>query len=159
MTTKTAIFILCALLSGTAIAQERAPLEPLRGLPSGCSNPELRRLEADIRRVAANRDPDQAWLVARTMLCGWSQGERQLIRDHTPATYSRYMLFGTDEETSTKARNEVSPLAGYAYGVSVEASRSGIDVGFTSSAASSGGFLLKFVKRQWLIVRVDESVD
>ena len=162
MTTKIGALFLSACLLSPACAQDHASTAPLkfRGNPlNACSSSELRRIEADVRKIAAAREPDEAWLVSKTMLCGWASKDRQLIRDHTPAKYLVSWAVIPDEGRSMKPRSANRPMAGYAYGVRVEATESGIGFGFTSGAASEGGFTLKYVHQQWLIVETGESVD
>lgn len=162
MSTKASILFFAAFFPNLAIAQDHASTEPLqfKGNPlNACSSSELRRLEAEVRHIATTQNPDEAWLVSKTMLCGWTAKDRRLIRDHTPARYLMKWVVIPDAGRAMKSRDTIRPMAGFAYGVRVEATESDIGFSFTSDAISEGGFKLRYVHQQWLIVEVDEAVD
>lgn len=149
--------------SAAFAAQDQLPIVPIKNHHTGttllpaCTKDELYRLETATANLALGRNPAGAWAVARAMLCG----------KHPPAgnmpglvAQERYGL--TDDPGPRYAlvpRDRIRPLKGKAYGVTVEADHVDIRFNYSTAGVCVGGFTLRPVHAQWLLVDTGEACD
>lgn len=131
-------------------------------LHSACAPLEFARLRDATLTLAADRNPAQAWLVASTVLCGRGADASRLIRRHTPE------LVATDEYSvgeliapvvRLRPRSVVEPLAGEAFGATVQADGPDLLFNHQPSGVCAAGFRLRYVHAAWLIVDTGIACD
>lgn len=157
--------IACWVLGGAlaAAGSEPVPMEAIRNfhteevLQPACMRAELRRLKAISDELTRSRNPSSAWRVAETMLCG-----TRLPLHYMPNLISRdeYGIGHDIGPTSTKVpRAEIAALRGYAYGVELQRQEDDLIYRYNTAGVCSGGFTLRYVHPEWLMVEVGEACD
>ena len=155
--------VLFLLLSGTGVSAAPPPTEPIQNFHTGetlqpaCNPTELARLKAASDRLVQAKDPQGAWGIAKAMLCG-----SRAPTDHMPRLVSieQYGINEYPGPTSTLIdRIQIAPLRGLAYGASVETSGDDLSYNYNTAGVCVGGFTLRLVADQWLLVRVGEACD
>ena len=151
------------LLSNSSAAHDQLQTQPIRDfhtdrtLLPACAKEEIDRLETDVERFAKHRNPKGAWEVARTMLC-----DQRAPFNNMPKLVSQEQYGLTDnagQSFSLVPRKRINALKGQAYGVTVEALRSDLRFNYNTAGICTGGFTLRHVSSEWLLVDVGEACD
>jgi hypothetical protein len=155
--------VLFLLLSGTSVSAVLPPAEPIKNFHTGedlepaCNPGELARLKAASDRLAQANNPQGAWGIANAMLCG-----SRAPTEHMPRLVSMEQ-YGVNEDPGPTFtlidRKQITPLRGLAYGASVEASGDDLSYNYNTAGVCVGGFTLRLVAGQWLLVRMGEACD
>ncbi|KGM53306.1 hypothetical protein N800_07890 [Lysobacter daejeonensis GH1-9] len=154
--------VLFLLLSGSAVLAA-PPSESIRNfhtdevLEPACGSSELAKLKAASDHLAQAKNPQGAWIVAKAMLCG----------SRAPTAYMPLLVsleqYGVNEDPGPTFalvdQKQIEPLRGVAYGVSVEASGDDLSYNYNTAGVCVGGFTLRLVAAQWLLVRMGEACD
>jgi len=124
---------------------------------TACTTLERARLKAETIRIAKGRNPEDAWIVAASMLCS----------EHAPINNMPKLVlqeqYGLTDRPGPDfvlvPRSEIRTFAGRAYGVTVERHKQDIRFHFQTAGICNGAFALRPIASKWLIVEVGEACD
>jgi len=125
--------------------------------PTACTTVERTRLKAETIRIAKGRNPEEAWIVAASMLCS----------EHAPVNSMPKLVLQeqcglTDPpgpDFVLVPRSEIRTFAGRAYGVTIERHKQDIRFHFQAAGICNGVFALRPIASKWLLVEVGEACD
>lgn len=147
----------------SALLAASLPQEPIRNtfsgkvLPAACTPAELSRLQTATLSAAKSRNPDGAWLVAKSMLCGPTAPIEHMPKVVAAEQYG----IGDDPGPilAMTSRDKIRALDGIAYGVTIESDGQYLHYSYSTAGICTGGFTLRFVAADWLLVKSGEACD
>ena len=152
----------CFFFSASLAAQDGIPTQPIKNFHTNklllpvCTKEELYRVRAATSSVTKNRNPAGAWAVAEAMLCG------KAPRGNMPKLVAQDQ-YGVENDPgpvfALVPREKIEPLRGVAYGVTVDKSQSDIVFSYNTAGICVGGFTLRYVARDWLLVANGAACD
>lgn len=156
------VLSLVIILAGTLQVQGELPSEPIRNSHTGqslqpvCIASERSRVQGAIEELATQRNPSGAWAVAEAMFCG------EAPRGNMPKLVAQE-LYGVEEDPGPTfqlvARDKIASLNGVAFGVTVGSRDSDLAFNYRTAGICSGGFTIRYVAGQWLLVEIGEACD
>ena len=157
-----AVFGPALLLAGSVQAQGGLPSEPINNfhtdesLQPACTAAERSRIQEVVEGLATQRNPKGAWAVAEAMFCG------KAPRGNMPKLVAQE-LYGVEEDPGPTfeliAREKIDSLNGVAYGVTIESNDPDLAFNYRTAGICSGGFTIRYVAGQWLLVQIGEACD
>lgn len=151
------------LISSPLGAQHLTPTEPLRNyhtgeaLPPACSEDELSRLRKKTTSAARHRNATSAWRLVKATLCG----ERVPLGSMSKlVAQEQYGLGEVPGPAITPVQREnISAFKGQAFGVEVAGTGSDIRLTYNTAGVCVGGFTLRSISSDWLLVNKGEACD
>lgn len=157
-----AVFGSVILLAGILQAQGELPSEPITNFHTGeslqpaCTAAERSRIQGVVEGLATQRNSKGAWAVAEALLCG------KAPHANMPKLVAQE-LYGVEEDPGPTfelvAREGINSLNGVAFGVTVDSIDSDLAFNYRTAGICSGGFTIRYVASQWLLVKIGEACD
>ncbi len=128
-----------------------------------CSESEIARVQGETSKLAKLNNAKQAWSLAFTIFCGNSKASKNYIRRHTPKRIlvTEYPGKSDNDVSQVLEHRESFPmLMGSAWEARVESvSNNKLLYSYNAGGVCSGGFELRYVKGNWLVVKSTEACD
>lgn len=126
-------------------------------LAPACTPTELTKLRATTYTRSKGRNPDSAWLVAESMLCG----RVAPLKDMPQLVATEQYGIGDDPGPifALTSRDKIRALDGIAYGVTIEVDGQDLHFNYNTAGICVGSFTLRFIASDWLLVKAGEACD
>jgi len=164
---KSAFLIAIAFFSYSAeIVAEEAPdavQEYVDTNNYACTSGELKRIKADVIRIAGSRNPDNAWHVVNTMLCREDEPARRFMLKHMSKTIT-FVQTGLDESDTQLIDASSDLLLGkHALELSLKVADVSVEnigdiaIHYSLIPSCIGSFIIRFNGRAWLLTKIEEG--
>jgi hypothetical protein len=128
-------------------------------LAPACAPAELKRLQAEVRRLAGPRAPDKAWALAENFLCGDTAAATRHVLDRMPKMLAS-TSGGTDGENSALAPRDAGMMRRkQAWDGSTAAAGEDVRVLFWTDAACVGSADMRYRAQEWWLIAVGSACD
>jgi hypothetical protein len=124
-----------------------------------CAPAELKRLQADVTRLAGPRAPDKAWALAGNFLCGDTAAATRHVLDRMPKMLTS-TSGGTDGESSALVPRDAGMMRRkQAWDGSAAAAGEDVRVLFWTDAACVGSADMRYRAGEWWLIAVSSACD
>ncbi len=129
---------------------------------NACSPAEKARLKKLTTQLAGRKQPQDAWRLLQSMLCGRTAAGWNYVRANTAAEVSIEDNTDTKDGTSSvsvQPAAAVEPVKMNAWSASIERAGDDIAVGYYEGGVCSSGFFLRRTASKWQVVGTTRSCD
>ena len=124
-----------------------------------CAPAELKRLQADVMRLAELRAPDKAWTLAENFICGDTRLATRHVLDHMPKMLTS-TSGGTDGESPALVPRDAGMMRRkQAWDGSAVAAGEDVRVLFWTDAACVVSVDMRYRAQEWWLIAVSSACD